>query len=84
MNLESIAAALLLIFSVIGAIVGTMKFMLKDVFTAISVLDGKVALMDAHVQEIKKDNTLMEQRWVETNKRMDGVYHVLLKRIKEE
>jgi len=26
----------------------------------------------------------MEKYWIETNKRMDGVYHVLLKRIKEE
>ena len=26
----------------------------------------------------------MDKRWIETNKRMDGVYHILLMRIKDE
>lgn len=77
MTLDAIIAALLMIITVVGAIFGTMKFMLKDVFTAIHVMDG-------HVKEIKQENIEMEKRWIETNKRMDGVYHILLKRIKEE
>lgn len=84
MNLESIGASLLLIISVVGAIYAIMKIMFKDIFIAISALDGKIVLMDTHISEIKTENTLMESRWVETNKRMDGVYHILLKRIKEE
>lgn len=84
MTLESIGASLLLIISVVGTIYAIMKIMFKDIFIAISALDGKIVLMDTHISEIKTENTLMENRWVETNKRMDGVYHILLKRIKEE
>lgn len=69
MNIESIAAALLFIISIMSAIYGMMKFMLRDITAAVS-------LMDKHVNELRSDIK-------EANKRMDGVYHILLKRIKE-
>jgi uncharacterized protein Yka (UPF0111/DUF47 family) len=81
MNFESVAASLLFLITVCGAIYGMMKFMLKDITAAVS-------LMDKHVNELRTDlketNTRMDKLWCEANNRMDGVYHVLLKWIKEE
>lgn len=40
--------------------------------------------INSHIDRIEKkmteDNQKMDQRVMETNKRMDGVYHILLKR----
>lgn len=37
--------------------------------------------MDKIDREWKDESKKMDQRVIETNKRMDGVYHVLLKRL---
>lgn len=39
---------------------------------------------DNRFDKMEQQCNLQDQRWIETNKRMDGVYHILLKRIKEE
>jgi hypothetical protein len=76
-NLNQLSSTIIFLITVCGAIFAMMKFMLKDVIKAIQT-------MDEHISEIKEENKQMEKRWIETNKRMDGVYHLLLKRIKEE
>lgn len=39
---------------------------------------------DTKYEKQEKKFEMHEQRWIETNKRMDGVYHILLMRIKGE
>jgi hypothetical protein len=36
--------------------------------------------IDELTREMRQENKKMDQRVLETNKRMDGVYHILLKR----
>ena len=56
--------------------------------TGIGVTTGLASLIYTMIRNFRADfdekHEKMEQRWIETNKRMDGVYHVLLMRIKEE
>jgi len=73
MTMEIFLQTVLVIISVCGAIYGMMNFLLKDIFT-------KLNLIDSHISEIKEDQKKMDQRVTETNKRMDGVYHLLIKR----
>lgn len=73
MDLNVILQAILVIITVCGAIYGVMKFLLKDVI-------AQLTSIDRHIVEIKDDQKKMDQRVTETNKRMDGVYHILLKR----
>ena len=42
--------------------------------------DAIIKEMREENKERKEENRKMDQRVVETNKRMDGVYHILLKR----
>lgn len=44
-------------------------------------MDEKFKVLGDEFREEYKENN---KRWIETNKRMDGVYHILLKRIGEE
>lgn len=73
MTLEIFLQTVLVIVGVCGAIYGMMNFLLKDIY-------DKLVLIDSHISEIKEDHKKMDQRVTETNKRMDGVYNVLLKR----
>lgn len=73
MNLEIFLQTALVIVGVCSAIYGMMNFLLKDIY-------AKLALIDLHILEMKDDQKKMDQRVTETNKRMDGVYNVLLKR----
>ncbi len=77
MDLKVIAETLIFIITVCGAIYGVMKFLLKDVI-------AQLTLIDRHIIEIKDDQKKMDQRVMETNKRMDGVYNVLLKRTENQ
>lgn len=38
---------------------------------------------DQRFDKLERKLESQEQRWVETNKRMDGVYHMLLKKMSE-
>lgn len=71
MTMEIFLQTVLVIISVCAAIYGMMNSMLKDIYT-------KLNLIDSHISEIKEDQKKMDQRVMETNKRMDGVYNVLL------
>lgn len=73
MDLKTIVEASIFIITACGAIYGMMKFLLKDIMS-------RLDLIDKHIGEIKDDQTKMDQRVLETNKRMDGVYNVLLAR----
>lgn len=73
MDLNIILQAIIVIITVCGAIYGVMKFLLKDVV-------AQLTSIDRHIVEIKDDQKKMDKRVTETNKRMDGVYHILLKR----
>lgn len=77
MTLEIFLQTVLVIVGVCGAIYGMMNFLLKDIYS-------KLILIDNHITEIKEDNQKMDQRVTETNKRMDGVYHILLKRTENQ
>lgn len=55
MNLESICAALIFLLTLSGAIYGMMKFLLKDLTSAVS-------LMDKHVNELRDDLRKMNTR----------------------
>jgi FtsZ-binding cell division protein ZapB len=43
-------------------------------------IDAVTNRLDIHIKETKEENQRMNQRVTETNKRMDGVYHILLTR----
>lgn len=80
MNLEIFLQTVLVIVSVCGAIYGMMNFLLKDIYAKLIMIDHRLTMVDNHIIEIKDDQKKMDQRVTETNKRMDGVYHILLKR----
>lgn len=80
MNLEIFLQTLLVIIGVSGGIYGMMNFLLKDIYAILSVIDKRLTMVDNHISEIKDDQKRMDQRVTETNKRMDGVYNILLKR----
>ncbi len=74
MTLEIFLQTLLVIISVCSAIYGMFKFLLKDILS-------KITLIDDHILDIKNENKRMDQRVTETNKRMDGIYHILIKKV---
>ncbi len=75
MNLDPLFQALIALITVGTAIFGVMKFLLKDIMT-------KLSLMDQHILEIKQNQSKFDKQILECNKRMDGVYHILIKRLK--
>jgi hypothetical protein len=66
-----------IIWTIIGAAIATIA-------TIYTFLRNFKTDINAHIDRLEKrmieDNAKMDQRVMETNKRMDGVYHVLLKR----
>lgn len=72
------------IWTIIGAAIatiGTIYTFLRNFKTDINAhIDAVTTRLDAHIQETKEESRKMDQRVMETNRRMDGVYHVLLKR----
>lgn len=52
--------------------------------TAIGIAGFIYTIIRNFREDFDKKFDAMDKRWVETNKRMDGVYHILLKRIKDE
>jgi peptidoglycan hydrolase CwlO-like protein len=80
MTFEIFLQTVLVIVSVCGAIYGMMNFLLKDIYAQLKLIDNHINLVNGNINEIKEDHKKMDQRVLETNKRMDGVYNVLLKR----
>lgn len=70
-NLDIYIQTAIALIAVISAIYAMMKFLLKDIYI-------KLIAIDKHILEIKEDQKKVDQRVLETNKRMDGVYNVLL------
>lgn len=61
----------------IGVIYGFMRNFKSDINTHIDKMGTQIGEL---AKEMKEENKKMEQRVIETNKRMDGVYYILLKR----
>ena len=66
-----------LIFTVIGTGVGVVGFIYM-------FLRNFKEDINKHMYEIRKYQGKMDRRVMETNKRMDGVYNVLLKRLESK
>lgn len=74
--------------AVISTVIGTAVATIAVIYTFLrnfkedinKHIDAVTNRLDTHIQETKDENRKMDQRVMETNKRMDGVYNVLLKR----
>lgn len=65
----------------VGTLIGTGIAIVGIVYTFLRNFKTDInSHIDRLVTEIKDDQKKMDQRVIETNKRMDGVYHILLKR----
>lgn len=69
------------IVGVVGTGVGLIYAFLRNFKTDINT---HITDINIHIDKIdrewKEESRKMDQRVIETNKRMDGVYHILLKR----
>lgn len=63
--------------AIIGFVYGFLRNFKADVNKHMDAIGLK---LDEHIKETKIENAKMDQRVMETNKRMDGVYHLLIKR----
>lgn len=72
------------IWTIIGAAIATIAIIytfLRNFKEDINKhIDAVINRLDIHMKETKEENQRTNQRVTETNKRMDGVYHILLKR----
>jgi hypothetical protein len=66
------------IFAAVGTGVGLIYAFLRNFKTDIN---SHIDRLEGGIKDIKEDNKKMDQRVTETNKRMDGVYHLLLKKL---
>jgi hypothetical protein len=64
--------------TVVGLIYTFMRNFKSDINDHIDTINTR---MDNTSKEWKDEVRKMDQRVIETNKRMDGVYHVLLKKV---
>jgi hypothetical protein len=69
---------------VVGLIYGFMRNLKTDINIHVDRIKDNVDRMEGKIDKLAKDmkeeNRMMEQRITESNRRMDGVYHILLKR----
>ena len=81
-----------LFFTILGTGIAIVSFFYgiminfkNDVNSHIDQMGKRTDLMgkriDDHIIDYRKDIALMDQRVMETNKRMDGIYHLLLKKL---
>lgn len=86
MSIEAIITALVALISIGGGIYGIQKFLLRDIHIQLDLIEKhfnlKLTSIDQHIIETKQQQMKMDQQILESNKRMDGVYNILIKGMK--
>jgi len=69
-----------LIITIIGTAIATIGVIYGFLRNLKFDLNSHIDRLETHVRE---ENAKMDQRVMETNKRMDGIYHLLLKKLEK-
>lgn len=66
-----------MVLTIVGTNITLMAFFAGFIFWVVNRFDSD---MKNIASELKEENRRMDQLWMESNRRMDGVYHILLKK----